>query len=228
MIANYFSQFASPVLWGVIPLIIIALAYPLFIITSISVKEISNRIRTLEGWFVGQLVSQLFSPLNKQAQKWALLYTTLAVYLLLLNLLGLLPYVFTPTTQLSINLALAVPLWLATVIIGMRKYPTRSLAHFLPEGTPPALIPMLVIIETVSLLIRPVALAVRLTANLTAGHLLIQLIGSATFALLPVIPVVSILAGSVLFLLTLLEVAVAIIQAFVFVLLLTLYLQENT
>lgn len=149
------------------------------------------------------------------------------VFLLTINMLGLLPYTFTPTTQLSLNIGLAVPLWLATVIIGMRNQPTAALGHLLPEGTPVPLIPVLIIIETISLFIRPLALGVRLTANLTAGHLLIQLIATAAFVLLPIMPTVAILTATVLFLLTLLEVAVAIIQAYVFVLLLSLYLQEN-
>ncbi|OSI97818.1 ATP synthase F0 subunit A [Bradyrhizobium canariense] len=149
------------------------------------------------------------------------------LFLITLNILGLLPYTFTPTTQLSLNMAFAAPLWLATVIIGLRNQPTHALGHLLPEGTPTLLIPVLIIIETISLFIRPLALGVRLTANLTAGHLLIQLIATAAFVLLPLIPTVAILTAVLLFLLTLLEVAVAIIQAYVFVLLLSLYLQEN-
>lgn len=98
----------------------------------------------------------------------------------------------------------------------------------LPIGTPIILIPILIIIETVSLLIRPVALGVRLTANLTAGHLLITLISTATLILVQTIPLVSLLAIILLLLLTGLEIAVAIIQAYVFTLLLSLYLQENT
>ena len=124
-------------------------------------------------------------------------------------------------------MGIAVPLWLATVIIGMRNQPTHALGHLLPEGTPTLLIPVLIIIETISLFIRPLALGVRLTANLTAGHLLIQLIATAAFVLLPLIPTVAGLTAALLFLLTLLEVAVAMIQAYVFVLLLSLYLQEN-
>lgn len=109
----------------------------------------------------------------------------------------------------------------------MRNQPTQSLGHLLPEGTPTLLIPILIIIETISLFIRPLALGVRLTANLTAGHLLIQLIATGAFVLLPIIPSVAIFSTILLFLLTLLEVAVAMIQAYVFVLLLSLYLQEN-
>lgn len=142
-------------------------------------------------------------------------------------MLGLLPYTFTPTTQLSLNLGLAVPFWLATVLLGLRNQPTHALGHLLPEGTPTVLIPILIIIETISLFIRPLALGVRLTANLTAGHLLIQLIATAACVLLPLIPVVGLLTVIILILLTLLEVAVAMIQAYVFVLLLSLYLQEN-
>ncbi|OSJ19287.1 ATP synthase F0 subunit A, partial [Bradyrhizobium canariense] len=151
----------------------------------------------------------------------------LLLFLLTLTILGLLPYTFTPTTQLSLNMAFAVPLWFATVIIGIRNQPTHALGHLLPEGTPTLLIPVLIIIETISLFIRPLALGVRLTANLTAGHLLIQLIATAAFVLLPLIPTVAILTAVLLFLLTLLEIAVAIIQAYVLVLLLSLYLQEN-
>ncbi|NWH67746.1 ATP6 synthase, partial [Chaetorhynchus papuensis] len=157
----------------------------------------------------------------------ALVLTSLLTFLLTINLLGLLPYTFTPTTQLSINLALAFPLWLATLLTGLRHQPSASLGHLLPEGTPTPLIPALILIETTSLLIRPLALGVRLTANLTAGHLLIQLISTATTVLLPLMPAVSLLTITVLLLLTVLEVAVAIIQAYVFVLLLSLYLQEN-
>jgi len=109
----------------------------------------------------------------------------------------------------------------------MRTQPTHALGHLLPEGTPTLLIPVLIIIETISLFIRPLALGVRLTANLTAGHLLIQLIATAAFVLLPIMPTTAILTSILLLLLTLLEVAVAIIQAYVFVLLLSLYLQEN-
>nr|AFD94203.1 ATPase 6 [Terpsiphone viridis]AGA83730.1 ATP synthase subunit 6 [Terpsiphone rufiventer] len=223
---SFFDQFSSPSLLG-IPLILISLTFPALLIPSLNNRWVTNRLSTLQLWLVNLITKQLMIPLNKKGHKWALILTSLMVFLLLINLLGLLPYTFTPTTQLSMSLALAFPLWLATLLTGLRNQPSASLGHLLPEGTPTPLIPALILIETTSLLIRPLALGVRLTANLTAGHLLIQLISTATTTLLSTMPVVSLLTLLVLFLLTILEVAVAMIQAYVFVLLLSLYLQEN-
>nr|YP_010948095.1 ATP synthase F0 subunit 6 [Caranx latus]WMI35123.1 ATP synthase F0 subunit 6 [Caranx latus]WNH23830.1 ATP synthase F0 subunit 6 [Caranx hippos] len=223
---SFFDQFMSPVYLG-IPLMALALTLPWILYPTPSARWLNNRLLTLQGWFINRFTQQLLLPLNPGGHKWATLLTSLMIFLITLNMLGLLPYTFTPTTQLSLNMGLAVPLWLATVIIGMRNQPTHALGHLLPEGTPTLLIPVLIIIETISLFIRPLALGVRLTANLTAGHLLIQLIATAAFVLLPLMPTVAILTTILLFLLTLLEVAVAMIQAYVFVLLLSLYLQEN-
>nr|AGG69018.1 ATP synthase F0 subunit 6 [Nannoperca australis]AGG69021.1 ATP synthase F0 subunit 6 [Nannoperca australis]AGG69033.1 ATP synthase F0 subunit 6 [Nannoperca australis] len=226
MTLSFFDQFMSPVFLGV-PLIAIALILPCIIFPTPTTRWLNNRLIAVQGWFINQSTSQLFLPLNPGAHKWALMFMSLMLFLISLNMLGLLPYTFTPTTQLSLNMGLAVPLWLATVIIGMRNQPTITLGHLLPEGTPTLLIPVLIVIETISFLIRPLALGVRLTANLTAGHLLIQLIATAAFVLLPLMPTVALLTAALLFLLTLLEVAVSMIQAYVFVLLLNLYLQEN-
>nr|YP_010045248.1 ATP synthase subunit 6 [Semotilus corporalis]QPF96830.1 ATP synthase subunit 6 [Semotilus corporalis]QWE37297.1 ATP synthase F0 subunit 6 [Semotilus corporalis]UZC54286.1 ATP synthase F0 subunit 6 [Semotilus corporalis] len=226
MMVSFFDQFESPVVLGV-PLIAIAIVLPWVLFPTPSSRWVNNRLTSAQTWCMNRFTSQLMLPLNIGGHKWALLLTSLMVFLMTTNMLGLLPYTFTPTTQLSLNMGLAAPLWLATVIIGMRTQPTIALGHLLPEGTPIPLIPVLIIIETISLFIRPLALGVRLTANLTAGHLLIQLIATAVFVLLPLMPTVAVLITAVLFLLTLLEVAVAMIQAYVFVLLLSLYLQEN-
>nr|AMA76454.1 ATP synthase F0 subunit 6 [Iksookimia koreensis] len=226
MAMSFFDQFASPSYLG-IPLIAIAISLPWVMYPTPSARWINNRLITIQGWLINRFTNQLMLPLNVGGHKWALLLASLMIFLITINMLGLLPYTFTPTTQLSLNMGFAVPLWLATVLIGMRNQPTVALGHLLPEGTPIPLIPVLIIIETISLFIRPLALGVRLTANLTAGHLLIQLIATAVFVLLPMMPTVAILTAAVLFLLTLLEVAVAMIQAYVFVLLLSLYLQEN-
>nr|QOD97644.1 ATP synthase F0 subunit 6 [Galbula dea] len=223
---SFFDQFTSPCLLG-IPLILLSILFPALLLPSPNSRWMANRLSTLQLWFIHLITKQLMLPLNKPGHKWALILSSLMTFIITINLLGLLPYTFTPTTQLSMNMALAFPLWLATVLTGLRNQPTSSLGHLLPEGTPTPLIPALILIETTSLLIRPLALGVRLTANLTAGHLLIQLISTATAVLLPIMPAISFLTMTILLLLTILEVAVAMIQAYVFVLLLSLYLQEN-
>nr|YP_008239397.1 ATP synthase F0 subunit 6 [Rhynchopsitta terrisi]YP_010937525.1 ATP synthase F0 subunit 6 [Rhynchopsitta pachyrhyncha]ABA19362.1 ATP synthase subunit 6 [Rhynchopsitta pachyrhyncha]AGQ54628.1 ATP synthase F0 subunit 6 [Rhynchopsitta terrisi]WKW95534.1 ATP synthase F0 subunit 6 [Rhynchopsitta pachyrhyncha] len=226
MILTFFDQFSSPHLLG-IPLIFLSMLMPTLLLPMPRNRWVTNRLSTLQLWAINMITKQLMAPLNKPGHKWAIILASLMMLLLMINLLGLLPYTFTPTTQLSMSMALALPLWLATLLTGLRNQPTTSLGHLLPEGTPTPLIPALIMIETISLLIRPLALGVRLTANLTAGHLLIQLISTATITLLPIMPMTSILTTTILLLLTILELAVAMIQAYVFVLLLSLYLQEN-
>ncbi|EZA46406.1 ATP synthase subunit a, partial [Ooceraea biroi] len=95
--------------------------------------------------------------------------------------------------------------------------------HLTPQGTPLILMPFIVIIESISLLIRPITLAVRLTANIIAGHLLISLIGSAIKSII----IFTLLLISAQTLLLILEIAVAIIQSYVFSILLTLYRRET-
>nr|YP_004222527.1 ATP synthase F0 subunit 6 [Cyphomyrus discorhynchus]BAJ54329.1 ATPase subunits 6 [Cyphomyrus discorhynchus] len=226
MTLSFFDQFSLTTYLGV-PLIVLALTLPWILFPAPKSRCSNNRLLTLQAWFIRQFTHQLFLPINKAGHKWALLLASLLIFLITLNLLGILPYTFTPTTQLSMNMGFAVPLWLATVLIGVRHQLTHTLAHFLPVGTPGPLIPILIIIETISLFIRPIALGVRLTANLTAGHLLIQLISTAAFHMFFVMPAVSALTVVLLLLLSVLELAVAVIQAYVFVLLVSLYLQES-
>nr|YP_001425516.1 ATP synthase F0 subunit 6 [Paleosuchus palpebrosus]AIN75506.1 ATP synthase F0 subunit 6 [Paleosuchus palpebrosus]QOI74293.1 ATP synthase F0 subunit 6 [Paleosuchus palpebrosus]CAM35790.1 ATP synthase F0 subunit 6 [Paleosuchus palpebrosus] len=227
MNTNLFDQFLIPNLLGT-SLLTPALLMTIALVLNPQNLWLQHPTATIKTWLINQITKQIMTPINKSGHKHSLTLISILVLLLLTNLLGLLPYTFTPTTQLSMNMALAIPLWLMTVLTGMRTQPTTSLAHLLPEGTPTPLIPVLIMIETISLLIRPIALGVRLTANLTAGHLLIQLISIATLNLWPIMPPLSLLTLTTLILLLLLEFAVAMIQAYVFVLLLSLYLQENT
>nr|YP_009332780.1 ATP synthase F0 subunit 6 [Pampus minor]AKE49510.1 ATP synthase F0 subunit 6 [Pampus minor]AVN90145.1 ATP synthase F0 subunit 6 [Pampus minor] len=226
MMLTLFDQFA-PTMILLIPNSLLAIIFPWVLFPTQTKKWVSNRLITIQKSYIVNLLRELFLPINTKGHKWALMFISLAAYLTFLNLLGLLPYTFTPTSQLSHNLGFAFPFWLMTVIIGFQEKPTESFAHLLPMGTPNPLIPILIVIETISLFIRPLALAVRLTANITAGHLLIQLVAKGTFTMMLMMPPVAILTTTLLFLLTLLEIAVAMIQAYVFILLLSLYLQEN-
>nr|AIG23310.1 ATP synthase F0 subunit 6 [Ningaui ridei] len=223
---NLFAPFICPSVMGISTLPIIILFPCLFFSTP--KRWIPNRLQILQIWLIRLITKQMMSMHNKLGRSWTLMLMSLILFIATTNLLGLLPYSFTPTTQLSMNLGMAIPLWMGTVVMGFRNKPKAALAHFLPQGTPTPLIPMLIIIETISLLIQPIALAVRLTANITAGHLLIHLIGSAALALTSINIALSSVTFIILFLLTILEFAVALIQAYVFTLLVSLYLHDNT
>nr|YP_161200.1 ATP synthase F0 subunit 6 [Tarsipes rostratus]CAG26373.1 ATP synthase F0 subunit 6 [Tarsipes rostratus] len=223
---NLFAPFITPTIMGITTLPII-MTFPCLMLSSPK-RWLPNRIQVLQIWLIRLITKQMMAMHNIQGRSWTLMLMSLILFIGSTNLLGLLPYSFTPTTQLSMNIGMAIPLWMGTVVMGFRNKPKASLAHFLPQGTPTPLIPMLIIIETISLFIQPLALAVRLTANITAGHLLIHLIGSATLALSSISMTVSMITFSILLLLTILELAVAMIQAYVFTLLVSLYLHDNT
>nr|YP_010946314.1 ATP synthase F0 subunit 6 [Allacta bruna]WGO57032.1 ATP synthase F0 subunit 6 [Allacta bruna] len=139
------------------------------------------------------------------------------------NLMGLFPYIFTSTSHLIMSLTLALPFWLSFMLFGWMNNVKFMFAHLVPQGTPPLLMPFMVCIETISNFIRPGTLAVRLTANMIAGHLLLTLMGnvgpSLTMTLLSLLVIMQIL-------LLMLESAVAIIQSYVFAVLSTLYSSE--
>nr|YP_009860553.1 ATP synthase F0 subunit 6 [Kirchnerius guangxii]QKD75003.1 ATP synthase F0 subunit 6 [Kirchnerius guangxii] len=141
------------------------------------------------------------------------------------NFLGLFPYIFTSTSHLSLTLALALPLWVSFMIYGWINNTIHMLAHLVPQGTPPLLMPFMVCIETISNMIRPGTLAVRLAANMIAGHLLLTLLGN-TGQKIPLSFMFILLTTQILLLI--LESAVSIIQAYVFAVLSSLYSSEVT
>nr|YP_008757612.1 ATP synthase F0 subunit 6 [Lepidocampa weberi]AEV44877.1 ATP synthase F0 subunit 6 [Lepidocampa weberi] len=148
---------------------------------------------------------------------------SLFTIIMLNNSLGLLPFIFTSTSHLTMTLTMALPLWLSMMIYGWINNTTHMLAHLVPQGTPPALMPFMVMIEMISNFIRPITLSVRLAANMIAGHLLMTLLGNAGTNTEKIIMITIILSQ---ILLLVLETAVAFIQAYVFSILSTLYSSE--
>ena len=135
----------------------------------------------------------------------------------------MIPYIFTRTSHLSITIVLALPIWLGTILYSIVFQYNNLLAHLVPLGTPSFLIPIIVVIETVRNIIRPITLSIRLAANMVAGHLLLTLLGSQGPNIRIIIIRVLLLR---LVLLLILEVAVACIQSYVFTILSSLYLNE--
>lgn len=154
-----------------------------------------------------------------------ILFVSLFIFIVINNFLGLFPYIFTASSHIALTLTLRLPLWLAFILFGWFNYTKHMFAHIVPQSTPGALMPFIVLIESVRNVIRPLTLAVRLIANIVAGHLLITLLGNQTAAA----------SGSILLVLLLtqialltLESAVAVIQSYVFAVLSTLYAREIT
>nr|YP_011010502.1 ATP synthase F0 subunit 6 [Halovelia heron]WPW47130.1 ATP synthase F0 subunit 6 [Halovelia heron] len=164
-----------------------------------------------------------FKMLLKKSQGLTLMMTSLFMFILINNIMGLLPYIFTSSSHLTFSLTMSLPLWLSIMLFGWIKKTQHMFAHLIPAGTPPLLMPFMVCIETISNFIRPGSLAVRLTANMIAGHLLMSLLGNNTTNASNMIIIMLIM---VQIMLMLFETAVAIIQAYVFSILSTLYSSE--
>lgn len=144
------------------------------------------------------------------------------IYLILLNLLSLFPFIFTGTAHPVITLGFGLVLWVSFFIIGWTKRFKESAAHLVPEGAPLILAPLIVIIERISHIIRPFTLSIRLAANMIAGHLIVGLLSRIRTINLFGFMNSYFLQG----LLLVLEFGVSVIQAFVFRILLLLYALE--
>nr|YP_010478198.1 ATP synthase F0 subunit 6 [Nesophrosyne sp. 295 GMB-2012]UVI59642.1 ATP synthase F0 subunit 6 [Nesophrosyne sp. 295 GMB-2012] len=151
-----------------------------------------------------------------------ILMVSMFSYMLMINIMGLLPYVFTASAHLSMSLAIALTMWMSLMMYGWLNSTNKMFTHLVPTGTPTVLMPFMVMIESISNLIRPGSLAVRLTANMIAGHLLMSLLGGnliSNFTLMMMM--MWLFMGLMVF-----ELAVAFIQSYVFMTLSTLYSSE--
>nr|VFU78608.1 ATP synthase 6 [Proasellus margalefi] len=169
------------------------------------------------------LYKEIFILLPVKYHHFMLFFLSLFFVIMFNNSLGLFPQIFTASSHLVFTLALALPLWLSYYFYGWANKFKDMMAHLVPNGTPPALIPFMVVIETVSSLIRPITLAVRLAANMIAGHLLMALLSNYASIFDSSMVVVMVLSQ---ILLLVLETAVAVIQAYVFTVLSVLYVSE--
>nr|UAT98044.1 ATP synthase F0 subunit 6 [Ambulyx tobii]WMQ52800.1 ATP synthase F0 subunit 6 [Ambulyx schauffelbergeri] len=152
-----------------------------------------------------------------------LIFISLFSFILFNNFLGLFPYIFTSTSHLTLTLSISLPLWLSFMLYGWMNNYQHMFIHMIPQGTPTILMPFMVLIETISNIIRPGTLAVRLTANMIAGHLLMTLL-SSTGSNLSYLFILMLIFIQILLLI--LESAVAVIQSYVITILSTLYSSE--
>nr|AJE26412.1 ATP synthase F0 subunit 6 [Cosmoscarta bispecularis]AZL35832.1 ATP synthase F0 subunit 6 [Cosmoscarta bispecularis]QHR79672.1 ATP synthase F0 subunit 6 [Cosmoscarta dorsimacula] len=202
---NWMSTF---IILMMIPMMYWIMPSRFLVINLIIIEKLYNELKMLMG--------------NKYTGN-SILFITMFFFILTNNMMGLLPYIFTSSSHLVFTLSLALPMWLTLMIFGWLNKTNKMFYHMIPLGTPPMLMPFMVCIETMSNIIRPGSLAVRLTANMIAGHLLMTLLGNLTLNLNSVMMMSMILIQIILMLF---ETAVSIIQAYVFTVLSTLYSSE--
>lgn len=153
-----------------------------------------------------------------------IIFIRLFLFILINNIIGLFPYIFTASRHLRFSLSLSLSMWISIILFNIWFFFSDFFSHLTPQGTPFILIPFIVLIESIRLIIRPLTLAIRLTANIIAGHLLLTLLGSSgllinNFLILNIILLIQII-------LFILEISVRLIQAYVFSILSILYSRE--
>lgn len=223
MIINLFSvfdpvtSFKFSINW--IRIIYILLFFPLMY------WFVPSRWNILIYLFLEFLVNEFKTSLFKKNNLINLLiYVSIFFFIIFNNLIGIFRYIFTSTRHLVVRLSISLSLWISFIIFGWLNYTNHIFIHLVPSGTPGILIPFIVLIETIRNIIRPGTLAVRLSANIIAGHLLITLI-SSTGSNLNIIFLLIMLIVQII--LIVLELRVAVIQAYVFSVLRTLYRTES-
>ena len=147
---------------------------------------------------------------------------TLFMFILVGNLVGMIPFAYTFTSQIIVTFAMAATIFIGVTVIGLVRHGLHFFSLFVPSGTPLILAPLLIPIEVISYFVRPVSLSVRLFANMMAGHTMMKVFGGFTglLGVLGVAPIILLVA------LTGFEIMVAVLQAYVFTVLTCLYLND--
>ncbi len=161
--------------------------------------------------------------IGEAGRKYVPFLIALFCFVLLGNLLGLIPGVFTITSQVFVTAVLAVLVYVMSLVVGFKKHGLRFLSILVPGGTPGWLIPLMIPIEILSQLARPISLAVRLFANMTAGHTILAVMFGMTVTL-PIVANMIPFAFTVI--IYALELFIAFIQAYIFVMLSCVYLGD--
>jgi F-type H+-transporting ATPase subunit a len=201
-----------------------------FLISAMRKRElIPGRMQGLAEMMYEFVADMVRSNVGNEGRPYFPFIFTLFVFLLFGNLLGLIPYSYTFTSQIVVTFVMAAFVFLALTVLALFKHGLHFFSFFVPAGAPKALIPFLIIIEVISYFVRPVSLSVRLFANMLAGHTMLKVfaglavmisgVGGAAMAG-SVFPFVALIG------LTGLEVLVAVLQAYVFTILTCMYLND--
>lgn len=189
-------------------------------------------IPTASQWFIEIFYKFLLETLVQQAGTHSLFFFpfvfSIFFFILISNLFGMLPFGFTITGHLSITFFLALGFNLGFFFLGLIKHGFSFFKLFVPSGTPKLLLPLIILIEIVSYLIRTLSLSIRLFANMMAGHCLLFVISSFVFSFLNNLGLISLIfIVLIYFFILILEFSIAFLQAYVFTILLCIYLNDS-
>lgn len=214
---NFLFSLNSFLFWIIIPLFIIFLLSHSWML--------NNNILPILFRLTSFIQSQLSRRKRSKLKALPIIITSLFIFLILINLIGLIPYIFGITSHLLWTLTLGLPLWLILLISSLFNSPSQFYANFLPSGAPNWLAPPLILIESISVIVRPITLSFRLAANISAGHIVLTLVNIySSNALIFSFP--SLILISVIY--SIFEIGICLIQAYIFCLLLSLYADEHS
>lgn len=205
-------------------------------ITGLIVMSTLNSTLVPNNWqsVVESIYEFVYSMLNDnvgpKGQKYLPFIFVLFMFILFSNLLGMIPYSFTVTSHIVVTLGLSFTCWIGVTIIGFMTHKLHFFSFFYPPGVPAALAPMIVLIEVVSYCFRSLSLGIRLFANMMAGHTLLKIMSGfawTLFGLGGVFFFVGLAPFVLLFAFTALEVGVAMLQAYIFTILVCIYLSDS-
>nr|UZT67817.1 ATP synthase F0 subunit 6 [Erpobdella octoculata] len=234
MLMDIFSSFDSYQYNAFFPLNSL---FNMFIITtpiiliSVTISNIwmtNNRLNTTVQPSIMLMYDQAMRTKSKFLKGYSIILVSLFIMIIILNLLGLVAYTFSLTSHLMFTLLVGLPLWMTMIMSSFINNKSDFMAHLLPSGAPLWLNPFLVLIETVSITVRPLTLSFRLAANMTAGHIVLSLIGMYLASALFSISMYPILLMTACIMYILFELAICLIQAYIFCLLLSLYTDDHT
>lgn len=213
-------SFTNSSLWMVISALAVA-AVMLF--GSSKMSLVPGRLQSVVELSYCFIANMLRDNVGTDGQRYFPFVFTLFTFILACNLLGLFPYSFTVTSHIAVTFSLALAVFLGVTVIGFLRHGLGFLNFFVPKGVPKILLPLLVLIEVVSYLTRPISLSIRLFANMVAGHAMLKVFASFVVGL-------GVFGGwiplSFMVIFTGLEVLVAFLQAYVFAILTCIYLND--
>ena len=203
--------------------VVIAVAAVLMVMAGSSRKLVPGKLQSLAEMMVDFIRTMIMETMGKEGMRFFPLVATLFVFILFSNYIGLIPGAYTVTSQIIVTAAFSFLVYGISLVVGFSLHGIKFLGILVPPGTPGWLVPLMIPIEIISQIARPISLAVRLFANMTAGHVMLAVLFGLTIS-------GGLLVGWLPFVFTvaiyLLEFGIAFIQAYIFTILTCVYLGD--